>query len=232
MIKIVSGYIPLPKLRNVSVDVFMERGRALGRAIAAANVSFCLFDNDRIEDCWAYDFCNRHGPISPSFPTAADRFPDIETQVQSCIIMHQKQEWMCRAAIEDPEPDVFVWIDYGVLKQQHMSEAVVTRFCERLAQRYVTSIELPGIKPHPYPVDNAQCWDRFCGSVVIEPRDQLFRLARAMKATTQNFIRLTRTINIESNTMAEIEYARWPDVLFRWYAAEWGAPMFDNLPGS
>lgn len=142
--------------------------------------------------------------------------------------MHQKQEWMCLAAIEDPDPDVFVWIDYGVLKQHNMTDETITRFCERLKTRNFPIVEAPGISAMR-PVNDIECWDRFCGSVVIEPRDELFKLARAMKAHAQKSIWQTGQITIESNTLAHVELAGFP---IRWYPAWWGAQMFDNLPAA
>jgi len=234
-IKIVSGYIPIPQLRNATPETFLERGLHMTDAVHAGGLETHLFHATKLEDCWAYKFVREEmmqgRAIMPSSPTMPDRFPDDGTHIKSCIIMHQKQEWMCQAAIADPEPDVFVWIDYGVLKQQGMSEEVITRFCERLrARACFPCVEAPGIRPEPGPVDNTGSCDRFCGSVVIEPRDKLFRLARAMKARTMEFIRKTHTINIESNVLAEVEHAL--TVPIRWYPAGWGAPMFDNLPPS
>jgi hypothetical protein len=226
----VSGFIPLPALRNIRPEQFKELGERLKSAVNACPNIF--YEDDQISDCWAHKYIVRNGlagQIWPYSPSPPDRFADRTTHLQSCIIMHQKQEWLCRAAIEDPGPDVFVWIDYGVLKQTDMTEQVVRNFCDRLLNRHsVSLIEAPGISERR-PVDaDEKSWDRFCGSVVIEPRKHLFELSRQMKAWTIRKMHEDKMISIESNTLAHMEYDnRWP---IRWYQAWWGAPMFDNLP--
>jgi hypothetical protein len=227
--KIVSGYIPIEGLRNATPTVFRQRGEGLKRAVSGFPAKF--FEGFHLEDCWAHEYIvnlHRPRPIEPYTHSDEDRFPTREHHLLSCIIMHQKQEWMCLAAIEDPEPDVFVCIDYGVLKQHEMSEEVIARFCQRLANRSRMPIcEAPGIRQQQ-PVDaDEKSWDRFCGSVVLEPRSQLFDLSRAMKQWSMHDIERSGKINIESNVLAHMENSGFP---FRWYAAGWGRPMFDNLP--
>src|SRR5947207_11740688 len=76
------------------------------------------------------------------------RFPTPDIKVLSNIVMHQKMEWMALAALEDTESEVFVWIDYGVLKQDSMSQPIITDFIHRLERKDVLEeITAPGIFP-------------------------------------------------------------------------------------
>jgi hypothetical protein len=160
------------------------------------------------------------------------RFATPRAKTLSNFVMHQKMEWMALAALEDTEPDVFVWIDYGVLKQVDMTTDVVKEFLLRLERKEVLEeITAPGIRSQPgtikeLPIPEVS-WDRFCGSLVIVPRHLLFQLHRAMKRLAMAQVLTSHKISIESNTLAEVEYHSL--LPFHWYQSWWGASMFTSF---
>jgi hypothetical protein len=148
--------------------------------------------------------------------------------LMSNIVMHQKYEWLVHTAIEDQAPDVFVWIDYGVMKQPNMKPEVITDFIKKLEEKdSCPCVYAPGIRGIE-PIDDTQSWDRFCGSVVIVPRNHLVNLCSAMKMHQMQHIMEHHTVTIESNTLAHIEQKKFFPIC--WYKAWWGAEMFMNLP--
>jgi hypothetical protein len=224
-VKVVTGYVELPVL-NCSPSRFRELGHKL--VAVAEDVAPTRVFYNYLDECWMFKWLRSSGcPVRPQWPELpTDRFAKPYDAVCSNIVMHQKYEWLALAAIEDPLPDVFIWIDFGVLKQQDMTPQVVTDFLRKVAAKdRISKIEAPGIRQME-PVDDSVSWDRFCGSVVIVPRGHLFPLCQEMKLVAMNRIRETGVITIESNTLAHVELAH--PSLFRWYPAWWGASMFTS----
>lgn len=238
-VKIVSGYIPLPEVVNVDETRFRKLGVLLHDALPYEDRKlsaefFDETDEDGIFDTWIWRWAQKNGlnlePSDPD-PDPARFDPPVEGKLLSNFVMHQKYEWLALAAIEDPDPNIFCWIDYGVLKQSGMTPEVITDFCDRLVDcpsEYLNGrITAPGIRhtiSAPVPEES---WDRFCGSVVIVPRDMVFKLANEMKRQAMKTIRATNKVTIETNTLAELEYFKILN--FNWYGAYWGAGMFANF---
>ena len=185
-VKVVSGYIPIPGILNVTESGFREYGARLKKACPCPTEFFDMTTPVALRHTWMARWLSQQpwGNEVQSSDPAPDpaRFAAPGIKLLSNFVMHQKYEWLALAAINDPVPDVFVWLDYGVLKQSDMTELVVTDFLQRLERKSVVDeIIAPGvraIKVEPVP---SESWDRFCGSVVIVPRRLVFDLARAMK---------------------------------------------------
>ena len=230
-INVVSGYIPVPDVINVSEEKFRELGKALRDALPCRST---FFDGPAsVLDTWLFRWlaqtpwrddvvCSDPDPDTQRF--GGDRFI---TKLMSNFVMHEKYSWLFRAMDEDQASDVFVWMDYGVLKQENMSPEVVTRFVERLQEMEVTKITAPGIRESADEPEPTQSWDRFCGSLVIVPRRYVLPLAALMQLDAMRTIEETKKVTIESNTLARVE--RQGHIPFHWYQSWWGASMFDAL---
>lgn len=237
-LKVVSGYIPIPEVINTTESQFRALGCRLEYAIKAADVDYDFHDQSLPEDIfntWMWRFVEAnpdHDLIQASDPNPdPTRFaePRNASKLLSNYVMHQKYDWLVQSALHSPDADPLVWIDFGVLKQEGMSEAVVVDFLRRLKQYdEVTHIMAPGIRTRAQEPDPAQSWDRFCGSLVIVPRFYVFQLASAMRRDAMQQIKDTKLVTIETNTLARVErkYPYW----FRWYHSWWGASMFTSLP--
>ncbi len=235
-VKVVSAYIPLPDIINVSQEKFQELGVALASAIPC-NLSFYdVPDPERRFGTWMATWvqkqpwadevtCSDPDPDPARF--AGDRF---KTKLWSNYVMHEKSVWVGKASFRDQTSDVFVWIDYGVLKQANMTPETVTRFIKELeAVELPDAVIAPGIRATADEPDPAMSWDRFCGSVVIVPRKWVDPLACAMLRDAIHTTTLTKKVTIESNTLARVE--RQQQIPFHWYQSGWGASMFDSFLG-
>lgn len=235
-VKVVSGYIPIPGIINVTPERFQQLGAALATAIPCNMSFYDIPDPDRLHETWMAMWlgqqswkdevtCSDPDPDPARF--GGDRF---KTKLLSNYVMHEKSTWVGRTFLRDETTDVFVWIDYGVLKQIGMTPETVTRFIRELeAVQLPDAVIAPGIRPTPDEPDPAQSWDRFCGSLVIVPRKWVEPLAICMMQDAMDTIKATKKVTIESNTLARVE--RQQMIPFHWYQSWWGASMFDSFHG-
>lgn len=234
-IKVVTGYIPIPGVQNVDQAGFRELGTRLKLCCTEAQVNVEAFDMTTpksLEYCWLLRWLSRqpwNEQVKCSDPAPDPvRFANPGVKLISNIVMHQKYEWLALAAINDPEPDVLVWIDYGVLKQEKMTEDTVIQCLARIAAAPTGhEIIAPGVRPTVEEPDPLQSWDRFCGSLVIVPRSALFNLARHMKLDAMKTIAESKMVTIETNTLARLEFQGV--IPIRWVQSWWGASMFDAI---
>lgn len=123
-VKVVTGYVPLTNRSRTQ-----EEFRSHGARLLALPVPIRAFVDYRLEDCWLYTFLKyRKGPLL----CADGGNPQNNTEAFH-IVIHQKTEWMCLAAQEDKESDVFVWIDYGIFHLSDITEQIILDFLEEAA---------------------------------------------------------------------------------------------------
>lgn len=233
-IKVVSGYTPLSGVINVTPDRFRDLGRLLRQACATVPTKFFDDPDQSVSDTWMWQWeihNYRLASLRASDPSPDPaRFRVPQDKLLSNFIMHQKYEWLALAALEDPYPDVFVWIDYGVLKQEGMTQQIIHEFLVGLTEAPpIHHITGPGIRPTADMPDPKQSWDRFCGSLVIVPREWVFHLAHWAKRDAIQMACETGEVTIESNTLARAELLS--GLPFHWYQSWWGASMFTSYPG-
>lgn len=224
-VKVVTGYIPLP-VRNMSVEQFRANGK---RLLDCLPCPVTVFDEPDIDGCWAKQFLDHlHLPLVPSANNVpADRFPSPAVMAMSNIIQNQKSEWLFTAASKDSRPDVFVWIDYGIFKQQPMKEQEIVDFIHKLeAQDSLDEIVAPGIHPQPVDVDPGEFCDRFCGSVTMVPSSLVSAYHDSMVSLAQALIRASGKIEWEVNYIARLEHI---GILpLRQYRCWWDGSQFTN----
>ena len=127
---------------------------------------------------------------------------------------------------KDDETDIFVWIDYGIFKQHHITADAIRKFLFEVALRgSATHIAAPGLID-PAPVDWGQFHTRFCGSVVVIPRALVDEYRSRMGGTAALHMINSRTLSWEVNYLAEIE--RDCSLPIRQYKAWWDASQFTN----
>lgn len=224
-IKVVTGYIPLGVV-NSTPEIFKRDGTAMLEALPCP---YKFFEGWKIEDCWVDRFLT--ATDFPRLPSAngvpADRFPTPEIMLQSNIVQNQKNRWLVTASQEDAEADIFVWIDYGILKQKPMEPEDITNFIRRLEKADIKWVTAPGICTWRRRPDRGEFCDRFCGSVVVVPRADVFPYHMAMATRTMQDVTKHRSVEWEVNYMADLEMDGFP---IRQYQCWWDRSQLENFP--
>lgn len=224
-VKVVTAYVPLPVLH-----VSREKYKSLGnRLVDAIPDNIFVFDDYGIEDCWAYSV--RSTPPAQAVPS--DRYASPADFVLSNIVQHQRTTWAMLAAVKEPDVDVWVWLDYGILKQGDFTGKPVTakhvaEFVKRVATRpSLLDIPFPGIWPRGPISDTGDNW-RFCGSTHIWRKAWLPLIDKAYRRECKLFIERTNTVPHDLPIWAHTELSS--GLPFRWYAANHDATQLTNFP--
>lgn len=211
-VKMVSGYIDLPDNPR-TYDEYFDLAARLWSVPGPKE----FFANDVVADTWLWKFLKTITAVPAVY--YADN-PRKDTREYMCV-QHQKTEWLCRAAATDPEADVFVWIDCGIMHQPGIDENTVREFIDRIDER--DTIVVPGCWDKGGMIGPGVCW-RFCGSVLIVPRQWVVPFHNACKDAARKFIIETKLIDWEVNTWARVELTN-PEIPIRWYKADHNLTM-------
>jgi hypothetical protein len=208
IIKAFSGYVPL-EVKHLN----REQYKALGDRLAAALGSrFKVFYDYPLDHCWLHMWLERYNKLHlpPATEVPADRYATPHHMVLSNIVQHQRTAWAVMAAAADPQVDVWVWLDYGVLKQgdwtgKPVTEKIVVDFMDRIeAMKEMNNIPFPGIWEKGVPSDTGANW-RFVGSTHIWPTQYLPAIDKAYRLECMKFIERTRTVPIDLPIWANTE---------------------------
>jgi len=210
--KIVTGFIPISGHPRAIPDY-----ESLGARLLALPVPMRAFLDDELQSCWLARFLKTLPPVTHSIHDNP-----AKNTLAYHVATHQKSEWLRRAAVEDSETDVFVWIDYGIFKLPGVTEEVVLDFLGRVDDR---GLSIPGCWPRGPVDDQNPCW-RFCGGVVVCPRSQAAIFDEAVKREAERHIRETNNVSWEVNTWARAELRGFPVL---WYPADHDRTMFANF---
>lgn len=227
---VVTGFIPLPVL-HLSKGQYYALGNRLIAAVRQTDATFHM-GSVALSQCWAWDLCIVK---PPSNPPPADRYPSPEINVMSHIVQHQRTTWAMEAAKAHPEVDVWVWLDYGILKQgfwknNPVTEDSVRRFIKVLQSRETLDfIPFPGIAEKGLVLPTGNNW-RFCGSTHIWPTQFLPRIDAFYKETLEKWISFYGHVPLDLPIWALVE--QQSGLPFRWYPAEYDASQLDNLKGA
>lgn len=211
----VSGFVPIRDHPRTASEY-----ARLGAALSEARVSLRVF-HSRLSDCWL------HAMLAdlPFAVTHSQGDNPAKNSLSYHIVNHQKTAWLLAAALEDPEPDIFVWIDYGILHLPSLNASFIEDFARAVAADPPARITMPGCWNMGPVADAFPCW-RFCGAVLISPRRQLHQLDQAVRAETLRCLTSTRNVPWEVNTWARVELSG--DVPIDWYPADHDQTMFTN----
>jgi hypothetical protein len=213
MITAVTAYVPIPGHPR-SEEVY----RALGDELLAVDIPIMSLEAT-IEDCWLYDYLMQR---QRRFTHSTADNPRKNTPAYH-IVQANKSEWLVEAAYHNPAATVLVWIDYGIFSVPGVTGAVIKDFMRRAAGEQ--AIAIPGCWGRDYRYDDQQpCW-RFCGGVLVVPRQHVLDLDIAMRREYARWLDATNNLSWEINTLARVE-RREPDLPIWHYKADHDASLF------
>jgi hypothetical protein len=140
-------------------------------------------------------------------------------------VQHQKFAWLLKSAILTPQYETYVWLDYGI---GHVPGVTVPVIHDFLDQVRPDDLAIPGCweKDQAVLTEFFPCW-RFCGGVMVVPRNRVHKLYKAVKRTVYEHMEAKRNAYWEVNTLAEAEQrGLLPPT--RWYYADHNETMFTN----
>lgn len=218
VVQVVTGYCPIlghPR----SAEEYGKLGEKIFIPLVQAGVNVKKY-MEPIEACWLHKYVSRFR--QPPQPSVGDN--PAKNTLAYHIVQHQKFAWLLKAAIEDPRPDVYVWIDYGIGHLPGVTADVVWDFLERVKDHDDT-VAIPGCWPKdPDRIDfRFPCW-RFCGGVLVVPRQRVHKLLKTIKTAALKHINLIKNVEWEVNTLARAELLN--QLSLRWYQADHNQTMF------
>lgn len=221
MIKIVTGFVPIPNHPR-PIEEYAKLGEQLYEVDHPTS-----FVHQNVETCWLFKFLQwkpqLNGVCAQADNPKKNTFPYH-------IVQHQKTEWLSDVAYMDPVPDVFAWIDWGIFSVPGVTAAVIYEFLRRAAHE--RAIVIPGCWDKPASLadipDLTPCW-RFCGGLWVVPREYIMELDNAMKREAMEYITRTGIVSWEVNTLARVELKN-PSLPIWHYKADHNETMFTNYP--
>lgn len=222
MILAVTAYVPIPGHPRPPEEYYRlaEQLRALSLTIDMPLLS----TTGQLENCWLYQYLQEFYDQGRVTHSTADN--PKKNSLAYHIVQAQKTEFLVSAAEAcDNKPDVYVWIDYGIFHIPGVTLEIVRDFLKRAADE--KAIAIPGCWGPDYVYDDEQpCW-RFCGGVMVVPRQYLALFDAAMKHEYVRWLREHHHVSWEVNTLARLE-RRMPELPIWHYKADHDASMFTN----
>jgi hypothetical protein len=194
---------------------YARRGELLRDALSGHDSHMFL---ETVRDLWMTPFIEGLANHHTIKHQAGDN--PAKNTVEYHAVQHNKLEWLERAAMNLPETDTFVWMDYGIMALPGFTKDLLTEFLGRVKQH---DLAIPGCWPKKEINDAYPCW-RFCGSMFIVPREDVFPLNRAFKSVTRLYVRSMRDVTWEVNDLARVELLHVGPHM-RWYEADHNARM-------
>ncbi len=218
-VQLVTGYVPIVGHPR-SAQEYGELGEKVFGPLAAAGVPIRRY-TATVGETWLYKYVSR--AKTPPSHSVHDN-PKKNTLEYHCV-QHQKFGWLLKAAIDDPKFSTYVWIDYGIGHVPGVDAHVIWDFLQKIKGG---DLAIPGchdMDPKNVVVnDFFPCW-RFCGGVLVVPRDRVHKLYKAVKGTALDHINERNNVEWEVNTLARAEQEkRLPK--YRWYQADHNETMF------
>lgn len=216
----VTGYVPISNHPRSSEE-YDQLGSQLRELTAASIRSF----RSSLEECWLYEHVSGR-----EVDHAVSDNPTKNT-VAYHVVQHQKTAWLLQALDDDPDAEVFVWLDYGILYQPGVTTAVIDDYLRCI--RSSAEIVLPGAWERPQGA-KAHDWRspdwHFCGSSFVVPREIVRRFHEAVREVTLERLTTNGHLTWEINDWAEVE--RRQLVPMRWYRATHDQTQFTNYPAA
>jgi hypothetical protein len=217
-VKLVTGYCPIPGHPRTAEEygVLGEKFRAITKVpLKAYYTQAAALWAQRL--VWEASFRATH--------SEGDN-PEKNT-VAYHAVNHQKSEWLLRAMMDDPGYDSYVWVDYGICHLPGVTPELIEDFALRIGK---DDFAIPGCWGKPGHMDDITdaypSW-RFCGSVLVVPRDHVLAFDAAVKTTLTRHLQRMRNMPWEVNTWARVEN-RYATLPIRWYKADHNETLFSN----
>lgn len=221
--QVVTGYVPIPGHPRTAAE-YGKLGEEIFIPLVQAGVN-CKKYMEPLEMCWLHKYVDRF-KTKPT-PSTADNA--AKNTLAYHIVQHQKFAWLLKAAVEDPRPDTFIWLDYGIGHVPGVTSVEVGDLLDKVIANPPDKVTIPGCWPKDadkvdfrYP-----CW-RFCGGLLVVPRQRIHKLYKAVKTAALKHIDLTNNVEWEVNTLARVELAS--QVPINWYQADHNETMFTGYP--
>ena len=214
-VKIVSGYVSLHDHPRTEKEY-----KELGSKLLELDADIaCAYQT--LNTCWLYKYLMWLGRENIKHSVSDN---PKKNSVAYHIVQHQKTEWLVDAAYLDDKPDTFVWIDYGIFHVPGITGPIIQDFIKRVEGE--KAIVIPGCTPPPDQISyDHPCW-RYCGGLIVCPRQYLMEFDNQMKRTTMEYIRETGNISWEVNMLARLE--KTTKLPLWWYYADHNQQMFEN----
>ena len=223
-VKVVTVYVPL-HVKHMTPLLYHELGTKMIQATCGRGKYYAKW----LEDCWLHA---EKPPMVPATETPSDRYDTPEHHAESHIVQHSRTQWAMQLWEEEPDLDVIVWLDYGILKQgdftnKKITPAHITEFLDKLEEWDPKDIPFPGIEEKKPVLPHGNNW-RFCGSTHIWPTKFLKQIDHAYRFELRDFI--------YKHGKIPLDLAIWPAVEqrsglpFRWYKAEYDYTQLTNFP--
>ncbi len=212
--KIVTGYIPI----QGHVRSAKEYGELGEELFGKLHGDFDIHPfYETIDQTWLCKLIRKSG-VDVTHSEADN--PEKNTLAYHCAI-NQKFMWLLRAAMLDPLPSTFVWIDYGIGHVEGVTPEIVNEFMRKIEQ---DDFAMPGCLPLEGLMVNDlwPCW-RFCGGVMVVPRDKVFPLFNEISKYVSQQLFKTHNVTWDMNNVAAVE-KDLPGL--RWYKADHDETMF------
>lgn len=224
-VKVITAYCDLGLTKRPSAD-FHVLGRRLLDQLGVDGHKYEYSKND----AWTWDAYKNYPAANAR---AYDRFDDDLEHARSNLIQHTPVQWLEEAALDFPQTDVFVWMGYSILKQgDHTGKRIlpyhVADFVYKLRNWAPTALPFPGMDPFHNPIEPFGDNWRFCGSMLVVPRQFVFRVGNSYRANFKSFVQQHKAI--------PLDLAIWPMVEFssglpwKQYPAEYDYTQLTNFP--
>jgi hypothetical protein len=230
-LQVVTGYVPIANHPRTAAE-YGELGDKL-RDVKAPLKAFYT----QLQACWL----KRYIDEQPFKVTPCEGDNPAKNSLAYHIVNHQKVMWLQEAAAES-KADTFIWMDYGICHQPGVTADVINEFLGAVAKDdlaipgcwdgpqildYRDSDPIPDIsRATDFIDDNNPCW-RFCGSLMIVPKQFVLPLAIATMKQASETIKRTHRVPWEVNTLARVE-RRYRVLPIRWYKADHNETQFTN----
>lgn len=224
-VKAVTAFVPL-NVKHLNPEQYKALGDQLVAAVGPENIR--VFNDYPLEACTFAAFA---GYPHIDKRLYEDRYDDPLEMSRSSVVQHNRTSWAMMAAAEEPDVDVWVWIDYGVLKQGDFTGKPVTgeairHFLEAVAEGSVDDVPFPGIWEERKVADHEANW-RFCGSTHVWPKKHLQAIHAVYLTEVHLFLHRTGCLPYDMTVWAAVE--RTGCAPFRQYLANHDATQFTNF---
>jgi hypothetical protein len=219
MIVVVTGYVPIPRHPRSQAEY-----EKLGRRLLETDIPVLQIEA-KLEECWLARHLRWRG--TPCTHSVGDN-PRKNTLAYH-IVQAQKTDWLLETALFMPQASVLVWVDLGIFHLSGVTSEIIRQFV--LRARGERTIAIPGCWDRRHGHDDAWPNWRFCGGVMVVPRQYAAALDVAMKREYIDNLSKTNRVTWEVNVLAQVEQ-RNPDLPIWHYHADHDASIFENYqPG-
>lgn len=226
-VTVVSAFVPLD-VKHMRFEDYMSLGTRMLDAASAAGGSAVKITS-ALTHCWSHDLCVN---LPPATETPADRYATSQDHVKSHIVQHTRTQWAQEAVLSNPDTDVVVWLDLGILKQgEHTGKKInqddVSWFVEAVQMYPFHDMPFPGITGSDPWLPHGNNW-RFCGSTHIWPVKWLEQIHHSYRSNLINFVTEHKCVPLDLAIWPMVE--RTSGLPFKWYQAEYDNTQLRNFP--